>query len=70
MSYSCQYTRDNYRYIIELSTEEYEEVIQAKKKILDAEKALSDLIKMYEKLEPSRVNRAPLCIDIDSVLDP
>ena len=69
MSYTCKYSKNNYEYVIELTQEEYTEVMDLKIEISDKKKGLAKLLEMFERLEPSRVYRNPKQINLDGVFN-
>lgn len=69
MGFTCTYKKDNYRYTIELSETEYQEIMDVRECIAHKKQELCKLLEMYERLEPSRVHRSPLNISIDNLLE-
>ena len=59
MSYKCRYRTKKFDCLIELSPSEYKELMDLKESISQKKKEFSDLLEMYEKLEPSRVYKTP-----------
>ena len=68
MNISCKFSKDNYDYINELSLLEYQEVLDLKIEIKNKKNQLSQLLHMYEKLEPSRVHKIQKQILLDDIL--
>jgi len=67
MSYKCRYTTSQHNCIIELSQEEYEEIMEIREQIQKNKAQVSELLKLYEKLEPSRVYKTPKDINFTNL---
>jgi hypothetical protein len=65
MSYKCRYSTNEYQYVLELSQDEFDELMAKKNEIRDKKQEMHKLVTMYEELCPSRVYKTPRTIDID-----